>query len=1021
MAARRIRVFVSSTYLDNKLRRQLVEQAIRSAGMEPVGMERFEASTHPPVELCLEKLASCDLLVGVLAWRYGWIPDGSDKSITEMEYDAARERLMFLAQPTGVRRDEEMDEGRGRGAKQDKLEAFKARIAETPRYFTDETLQLAVHESLKAWKRERNKKSRSATRVKPTLVDPELERHARDFVARVAQDFEGLVLMGFETKFRTPLRLDDLFVPLNVHWRQHGAERMGVRSEGEEFENRPSIVGALSSLANHDQRGLVILGHPGSGKTTQLKRILLWLAKRKPEDLELPANMLPMFLRLRLATGEESSLLELARVTAARAEDEHSPLSASDAALLERMHERGNLLWLCDGLDEVADESIRARVAKLIATATAERKSDRFVVSCRFAGYSDDVAAELDPIAQALELAPLDDVQVAALVNNWYLAVELAVGGSKKRSETASRKVAHTQATELLARLNDREYRSSTRLSELTQNPLLLTAICLVHRDRGEHGGLPKRRAELYEQCVNVLLELWHKTHNVDVSIAATDARKVLEPLALWLHSENGRRQATAQQLESVIARHLKKARWKGGAAHFLEVIRDESGLLTGHSTSAFGFVHLAFQEQLTAHELRAQLVGVSDGLVELAARLHESWWQEVILLLLALGRGPVYARFLTAALDNPHAAEHTDFLTQCRDEAEESTDEPIEKALAALAKSKKPSRSQLLAIDLAVRWGVAVPTELRHHASAEVRAALGLGAATPIAVELDPLHIAVSAPPGTVELHGSATIGVVASANIVDSARRRVRSLRGEIELVAIPGGTFWMGSTDEEIAQLKREQPRWSREFEKEGPRHEVTVSSFFLAPVPVTNAQYASFLAENPDVPNPAYWSDRRYNHHDQPVTGVSWIDVLRFCEWAGVTLPTEAQWEFACRSGTTSRFWSGDDESCLELVGWFEKNSGGRLQAVARKPANPFGLYDMHGNVWELCGDAFGDYSAAPAHDPLGPSSGSLRVVRGGHFFSAVWWCRSAFRAATAPSFRRDDLGFRVAMPAAPNAT
>ncbi len=962
-------------------------------------MERFEASTHTPVEVCLEKLADCELLVGILAWRYGWSPEGSSKSITEIEYDAARERLMFLAQPTGVRRDEDMDEGHERWSKQARLDAFKERIAETPRYFTDETLQLAVFESLQAWKRERNKKSRSAKRAKPTLVDPELERHAWNFVARVAQDFEGLVLMGFETKFRTPLRLDDLFVPLNVHWRQRGAERMAPRGDDEEFESRPSIVGALSSLASHDQRGLVILGHPGSGKTTQLKRILLWLAKRKPEALELPAQMLPMFLRLRLATGKEKSLLELAKATVARGEDEKSPLSGADTALLERMHERGNLLWLCDGLDEVADEKIRARVAKLIAAAAAERKSDRFVVSCRFAGYSDDVAAELDPLLRALELSQLDDEQVATLVNNWYSAVECVVGRAQGRTDAQSEKIAKRHAAELLARLSDGKFRSSTRLAELTQNPLLLTAICLVHRDRGEQGGLPKRRADLYDECINVLLELWHRTHNVQVSIAAKDALKVLRPLALWLHSENGRRQASAREMQPIIAPRLKKIRWKGDAARFLETIRDESGLLTGYSTSTFGFVHLGFQEHLAAQELRSQLVGSSERLVELAAELHESWWQEVILLFLALEDAP-YGKFLEAALENPHAAEHLDFLTQCRDEADSSTDQPIEKVLAALVRARKPSAAQLLALDLAVRWGVEIPPALPEHADERMRRRLGvLDRSAVFEVQLEPIRMGFSAPAGTVEV-----------------GKRRM-STRGEIELVAIAGGKFWMGSTDEEIARLNGEYRPHARLFDRESPRHEVTLSPFFLAPTPVTNAQYARFLEAAPDEAKPGYWADRRYNQPDQPVVGVSWEDVQRFCEWAGVQLPTEAQWEYSCRAGTDARYWSGDAEWDLERVGWFDESSGNALQSVGRKSANTFGLHDMHGNVWEWCADWYGKYYQQPQQDPTGPASGSVRVARGGSFGDVADWCRSACRVWWRPSYRRNNLGFRVALPAA----
>jgi formylglycine-generating enzyme required for sulfatase activity len=1001
MAARRLRVFVSSTYLDNKLRRQLVERAIRSAGMEPVGMERFEASVHAPVDVCLEKLGDCDLLVGILAWRYGWVPPGCDKSITEIEYDAAKQRLMFLARPKETVTRAEMDEGTDRGAKQDKLDQFKARIAETPSFFTDEELQLLVVEALQNWKRQRSSKARKARRSEARPIDATLERLARSFVTRVASAFDGLVLMGFETKFRTPLRLEDLFVPLHVRWSRGDEGWTSLRSD-EVAERNPSIPEALGSLAPLGKRGLVILGYPGSGKTTQLKRILLWLEQRKPEDLELPGGMLPLFLRLRLATGKERTLLELAKTTAARGDDEQAPLSLADAELLERVHERGNLLWLCDGLDEVADERIRANVAGLIATAAEQRKADRFVVSCRFAGYSDDVEKQLGARFRVLELAPLDDAQVATLVRNWYCAVECSVGRSSGRSDAESERVAKMKAEELLERLNDGKFRSSTRLAELTQNPLLLTAICLVHRDRGEHGGLPKRRADLYEECINVLLELWHKTHNVPVSISAKDARRVLQPLALWMHSENGRRQATASELEPVVAPLLKKIRWKGGnATRFLEIIRDESGLLTGQSTTAFGFVHLGFQEHLAARELRTQLVAAPERLADLASRLHESWWQEVTLLLLAQEDAPIYGRFLTAALEHPNAAEHIDFLAQCRDEADSTTDEPIESVLQGLARARRASAAQLVALDLAVRWDVSIPASLGDHFDARIPRILGVPA-KPIVIELPSVTVAATGSPGTVEQAG-----------------RRL-SARGDIELVSISGGAFWMGSSEEVIVRLMREHPHRRESFDQEAPRHEVTLSPFFMATTPVTNAQYARFLESTPETEKPSYWADRRYNQADQPVVGVSWEDAVCFCRWAGVRLPTEAEWEYACRAGTDTDYWSGDTEPDLERVGWFQKNSNGALQPVARKPASPWGLHDMHGNVWEWCADRYGDYSSERQADPTGPAGGVGRAFRGGGFGVGADWCRSAYRYGWYPRVRWNNLGFRVALPAAPSS-
>jgi formylglycine-generating enzyme required for sulfatase activity len=476
----------------------------------------------------------------------------------------------------------------------------------------------------------------------------------------------------------------------------------------------------------------------------------------------------------------------------------------------------------------------------------------------------------------------------------------------------------------------------------------------------------------------------------------------VLRPLALWMHSENGRRQATASELEPVVAPLLKKIRWKGGnATRFLEIIRDESGLLTGQSTTAFGFVHLGFQEHLAARELRTQLVAAPERLADLASRLHESWWQEVTLLLLAQEDAPIYGKFLTAALEHPNAAEHIDFLTQCRDEADSTTDEPIEAALERLGNTRDVSIALSLALELALRWNIPIPLAVRRHADARIRRALD-STYQPIVIRLEPVPAPVSAPAGTVE-HGG----------------RRV-SARGGIELVAIPGGTFWMGSTKEEIARIKRDYPERANFYDDELPRHEVTLSRFFLSPTPVTNSQYGRFLQATPDAEKPEFWADRRYNQPDQPVVGVSWDQAVRFCGWAGVTLPTEAQWEYACRSGTDSRYWSGDGESDLERVGWFAKNSGVSLQLVARKPASVFGLHDVHGNVWEWCSDWYGSYTKEALRDPAGPTAGSGRVVRGGGFGGGAALCRSAFRGWRRPAYWRSDLGFRVAMPAAPSS-
>jgi formylglycine-generating enzyme required for sulfatase activity len=181
-------------------------------------------------------------------------------------------------------------------------------------------------------------------------------------------------------------------------------------------------------------------------------------------------------------------------------------------------------------------------------------------------------------------------------------------------------------------------------------------------------------------------------------------------------------------------------------------------------------------------------------------------------------------------------------------------------------------------------------------------------------------------------------------------------------------------------------------------------------------VTNAQYREYLEANRGVTEPEYWADQEYNQPQQPVVGVSWHEAKAYCAWAGLQLPTEAQWEYACRAGTTTRYCTGDTEQDLAKVGWYSGNSGMRLHAVRELEPNGWGVYDVHGNVREWCNDASGDYTTEPRagdalrHEPVG---GARRVMRGGHFGDVARFARSAFRFALEPGRRWFGVGFRPA--------
>ena len=215
------------------------------------------------------------------------------------------------------------------------------------------------------------------------------------------------------------------------------------------------------------------------------------------------------------------------------------------------------------------------------------------------------------------------------------------------------------------------------------------------------------------------------------------------------------------------------------------------------------------------------------------------------------------------------------------------------------------------------------------------------------------------------------------------------------------IPAGTFMMGSSLAEAGD------------EDEHPQHQVTLSQpFYLQTTPVTQGQWQQVMGDNP--------ASFHECGEDCPVENVSWEEVQEFIkklnqleETDKYRLPTEAEWEYAGRAGTTGRFCCGDKETDLKNFAWYEANSEGSTHPVGRLRPNAWGLYDMHGNVFEWCQDWFGEYPPGPVIDPQGPASGEHRVLRGGSWNSAAEDVRCAYRLRLNPSYRYQHEGFRVA--------
>lgn len=221
--------------------------------------------------------------------------------------------------------------------------------------------------------------------------------------------------------------------------------------------------------------------------------------------------------------------------------------------------------------------------------------------------------------------------------------------------------------------------------------------------------------------------------------------------------------------------------------------------------------------------------------------------------------------------------------------------------------------------------------------------------------------------------------------------------------KLIKVKGGEFMMGSADTERGR-----------YEDEGPLHLVRVPDFYMGKYPVTNEQYGIFLQKNPEVSEPQYWGNREYNKPNQPVVGVSWDDATKYAQWSDLQLPTEAVWEYACRAGSATAYCGGDTEKDLDRVGWYNGNSHDKLHSVGEKEPNQFGLYDMHGNVWEWVQDWYDEnyYSKSPIDNPRGLNRGSDRVIRGGSWYFTARYARAALRFGNTPDFSSYTVGLRL---------
>ena len=837
------------------------------------------------------------------------------------------------------------------------------------------------------------------------------------YLNRLADSTSTIELLGLGRSLQIRLPISEAYVPLEAHLARALSERPTERADSllAEAARTVELREVFATAARLKERGVVLLGEPGAGKTTGARQLAWCLASgtTRPQDLQLPSQLIPVLLRFRNLTPEMlAGEFTLKPLLLAETHCPDAPNALQDPG--EELWNGTGLLWILDGLDEVVDPEARRKVSQAVQRALKNRTADWFLVTCRFAGYFRNEVPLGDRFVE-FHVRPLSDDQVRRFVNDWFAAAYPKLipeaGEAQRRAKRDSEDL-----LEILARP---AYQAG-RLRELCTNPLLLTILCVVFQEERK---LPTGRADLYDHCVRVLLEHWRKdvyTSGLGTRVAPYDgkvARAVLARVAWWMHGVNDRSAVGVDDLIAQAAEGLVGASPEAGlgldGTRFVERMRDESGMLALSPGGQIGFLHLTFQEYLAAEYVATEGLVQAGMIRQLAERAHEGWWREVTLLSLRYTRAfnEAFFRELLAA---GMAESQTDLAEDCLREAAHFTPEPF---LEVLRNPAAPAPRVAGVLRLLRERAAQVPglvseaTRLVDSPDAAIR-----GFAREIVAREGGVLEAVLVP-------GEVATSVV-NADVQVDATSGVTFLR-------IPKGRFWMGGD----------------RFEDESPRHQVEIAQdFWLGKYPVTNEQYRRFL-DSPGcrVKRPAYFDDRRFNQPEQPVVGVSWSEAAAFCAWVGGRLPTETEWEYACRAGTETEYWFGDAEKQLQDYGWYERNSGGQSHPVGAKPANPWGLHDMHGNVWEWCEDWFAESAyrerieralvkqqrlsrkeladlsptkllelMRDASVPLdaGPAAGSSRVLRGGSWLYFASACRSACRRRDAPELRYSIIGFRV---------
>ncbi|RCV64808.1 Formylglycine-generating enzyme [Methanophagales archaeon] len=794
----------------------------------------------------------------------------------------------------------------------------------------------------------------------PQKIPLEYKDWVREFYSTISYDQlakKGEVL---------PVQLLEVYIPLETANSFHKAEMERMSKDrdeesrfklknghehGEEAElKEPATIDIEALLEREDC--ILLRGKAGMGKTTLIKHLANTITEGSCQSSLRDYLPVMVFLKdLWLVYQEELKRTKRKITFELLLEAYLGKIKCPiDLAVISSFLQHDRALFMFDGLDEIP-AGIRDDLVELIADFQFENKGNRFLITGRPHGIAGRANERFGRYLREIE--HLDDKKIKDFIRKWFRAVSGKATG-----------LADMTAEGMISDIVFHEH-----VSVFTQNPLLLTAVCVLYMAGGR---IPGQRADLYDRIVENLL--WRRFHDPAKPDKVDEVREFLMLLAFDMQKKNLKTFEVGDGLEVLKQICGKKEdepahKYQRRIHHLFDEIEPHCGLFNRLSGGEIEFTHLTFQEFMAAKQIVYMDIDYNEF-------LENDWWAETILL---------YTGLLSIDMKKKSKGVVEEILNTKQE------DEKVKRQLWLLGSralrdfqpSKRKRDDNVVALALDKLYEL-----IESNASLEERFEAGeiIGTLGDLRIKADnPAMVLVK---GGKFMRGSK----VEDADAYDDENPQRRIYLDDFIICKYPVTNEEFKEFVDDCGYGKARKKMWSEEGWQ---------------------------WREKDKISEPRYWQDRKWNGPNFPVVGISWFEAEAYANWLSkrtghrYRLPTEAEWEKAARGTDSFKYpWSKDFDKNL-CNSWESELRRTSPVGIYPKGKSPYDCFDMAGNVWEWCSDWYDDkyYANSPSKNPKGPSDGADRVLRGGCWYGSARGCRSAFRSSSDPRDRDRNLGFR----------